>query len=126
MSEPEAFVETHPLTPVGPAAALFIAGVSAFEITPFEPPVQRVTVVGVNLPPPDTFGPFYNAYVATLLADGDQVGQFVLQPTPDQSVWGGTVLLTFGGTLFPIQVAVRPQQDNLRIGPVILEGPVFS
>ncbi|MHB1127480.1 MAG: hypothetical protein ACYC2T_11100 [Bacillota bacterium] len=51
------FTTTNPLTPVGPAAELFIAGASIFEITDFEPPLQRVTIVGINLPDPDTFGP---------------------------------------------------------------------
>ncbi len=121
------FIETNPLTPVGPASQLFIAGAAVFEITDFEPPVQRVTIVGINLPEPDTFGPF-DTYVATLIdPDQDVITTLILEPTENQQVWAQTTLLTFGGTLFPIDVSVRPQQlDDERMGPVILEGPVLT
>ncbi|MHB1419900.1 MAG: hypothetical protein ACYCX4_10020 [Bacillota bacterium] len=122
------FTTTNPLTPVGPAADLFIAGASIFEITDFEPPLQRVTIVGINLPDPDTFGPF-DIYVATLEVPGnipDIIAKIILKPTADKSVWAGTTNLTFGGTLPTLNVTVRPQQNNTRIGPVILQGPVFG
>lgn len=48
------FIEVNPLLPTGPAEQLFIAGTSAFEITTFTPPIQRVTILAINLPNPDT------------------------------------------------------------------------
>ncbi|SJZ59795.1 hypothetical protein [Selenihalanaerobacter shriftii] len=123
------YVETHPLEPVGPAEDLFIVGVSVFEITDFEPPLQRATVVGINLPDPGTFGP-YNSYIATLEIPNDPAEELTdvpLEPTPNEDVWAGTTFLDFGGTLPPIDVSVRPQQeDGTRIGPVILQGTVFG
>ena len=59
------FIEVNPLLPTGPAEELFVAGASVFEITVFTPPVQRVTILAINLPDPDTFGPF-DSYIATL------------------------------------------------------------
>lgn len=126
--EPQSFVETHPLTPVGPAAGLFISGVSVFEITVFTPPIQRVSVIGINLPDPGVFGPF-TMYVATVSPTDnpeDVITQIILLPTPDRLFWAGTTFLTFGGTLFPMTVTVRPVQDETFIGPVILEGPLFE
>lgn len=121
------FITTNPLVPVGPAADLFIAGVSVLEITDFEPPLQRVTVVGINLPDPDTFGPYAN-YVANLIVPNEtmeEVGMVFLEPTFSQEVWAGVTFLNFGGTLFPIDVQVRPVGDEGQIGPVILEGPLI-
>lgn len=121
------FIETNPLLPVGPAADLFIAGASVFEITVFEPPLQRVTVVGINLPEPDTFGP-YDAYLATLVIPGEpeeELTSFILEPTLDASIWAGLTFLDFGGTLFPINAIVRPISLE-RMGPIILEGPVIE
>lgn len=120
------FITTNPLNPVGPAANLFIAGASVFEITVFEPPLQRVTILGINLPDPDTFGP-YDRYVATLFAGNnttDTIATIQLIPTLDQENWVGTTILEFGGTLFPIFVEIRPVSDT-RTGPVILQGQVF-
>ena len=124
------FIETNPLQPVGPAQDLFISGASIFEITNFEPPLQRVSVVGVNLPNPGIFGPF-DSYVATLTipVDGEEpqeLASFVLEPTFNEQIWGGSTLLDFGGTLPEINAAVRPQLDGERVGPVILEGPVVE
>lgn len=122
------FVVTNPLTPVGPGEDLFIAGASIFEITDFDPPLQRVTVVGINLPPPDTFGP-YDEYVATISPTDDPtqtILTLILRPTAGGAVWAGTGFLTFGGTLFPMTATVRPQQDTNRVGPAILEGPAFQ
>ncbi len=121
------FIIINPLIPVGPAEDLFIAGVSTFEITAFEPPLQRVTIVGINLPEPDVFGPFTD-YLATLEVptngEVEELTRFTLEPTFNTSIWGGTTLLEYGGTLFPINVTVRPISQT-RVGPVILEGPVF-
>jgi len=113
---------------VGPAAELFVAGISLFEITDFTPPLQRVTIVGINLPDPDTFGPF-DQYVATLTVP-DTVPQvldtFPLEPTVSAAGWVGVTFLTFGGTLPMIEVAVRPQSFDDRVGPVILQGIIFG
>lgn len=119
-------ITTHALLPTGPAAELFIAGASVFEITIFTPPVQRVTILGINLPDPDTFGPF-NSYVATLSVPGslEPLATLTLVPTRDNKNWVATTLLDFGGTLPEINVTVRPQFDSERIGEVILQGPVF-
>jgi len=103
---------------------------SLFEITVFEPPVQRVTISATNLPDPDTFGP-YNMYIATLffepIDDGEpaEITDVELFPTTDGAVWAGTTLLNFSGTLAPISVEVRPFRQE-SVGPVILEGPVFE
>jgi hypothetical protein len=123
--ESQAFITTNPLLPAGPAAQLFIAGVSVFEITVFLPPLQRVTILGINLPEPDTFGPF-DSYVASLTipdAPGP-LAVFPLVPTEDNQNWAATTLLNFGGTLPNINVSVRPQGFE-RTGDVILQGPVF-
>ena len=120
------FIITHPLTPTGPAEELFIAGASVFEITTFTPPLQRVTILGINLPEPDTFGP-YNSYVATLTTEGspEPLATLTLIPTRDNENWVATTLLDFGGTLPNINVTVRPVSGTELIGDVILEGPVF-
>lgn len=122
------FTTTNPLTPVGPAENLFISGASVFEITDFTPPVQRVTIVGINLPDPGIFGP-YDTYVATLQVPDDlnPLASFILEPTLDNIVWAGTTLLDFGGTLPPINVTIRPQSfDEVQIGADILQGPVLA
>lgn len=122
------FITTNPLYPVGPAADLFIAGASVFEITDFEPALQRVTIVGINLPEPDTFGPYQN-YVAILITADEameEIGRVFLEPTISQQVWAGVTFLDFGGTLFPINVQVRPVGDEGEVGPVILEGPLIA
>lgn len=121
------FIETGALIATGPAEQLFIAGISGFEITDFEPPLQRVTIVGINLPDPEVFGP-YDAYEAVIL-DPEQgvVTEFQLSPVPDQRLWAGATFLTFGGTLFPMTGIVRPiaLAGNLT-GPTILEGTIFE
>lgn len=121
------FIVTNPLYPVGPAKELFIAGASVFEITEFLPPIQRVTILGINLPDPDTFGP-YSSYWATLAIPKTPgtLATFPLVRTEDGQNWVGTTLLDFGGTLPPIQVVVRPQLGEEQIGAVILQGKVFS
>ncbi len=126
-NESQSFIVTNPLSPTGPAEQLFIAGASVFEITVFIPPIQRVTILGINLPEPDTFGPF-DSYVATLTIPGDPepLDTFPLVPTEDNQNWAATTLLNFGGTLPNINVSVRPQLGFDRIGDVILEGPVFA
>ncbi|MCR3920980.1 MAG: hypothetical protein NUK65_00465 [Firmicutes bacterium] len=123
----EEFIVTNPLLPTGPAEQLFIAGASVFEITIFTPPVQRVTILGINLPDPDTFGP-YDSYVATLKVPESlqPLATIYLVPTEDQQNWVGSVLLRFGGTLPNINVSVRPQLGTENSGEIILEGPVFS
>lgn len=120
------FIVTNPLTPVGPAKQLFIAGVSIFEITPFTPPIQRVTILAINLPEPDTFGP-YDRYVAILTATGspDPIATLILDPTEDKQNWIATTFLDFGGTLPNINVTVRPESGAGQIGKIILQGPVF-
>ncbi len=120
------FVVANPLTPVGPARQLFIAGVSVFEITAFTPPVQRVTILAINLPEPDTFGP-YDRYVATLTTTDstDPLATLTLEPTEDRENWIATTLLDFGGTLPNINVTVRPASGTGQLGRVILQGPVF-
>jgi len=120
------FIVTNPLTPVGPARQLFIAGASIFEITPFTPPIQRVTILGINLPEPDTFGPF-DRYVATLTAVGstDPLTTINLVPTEDTQNWIATTFLDFGGTLPNITVTIRPESISGQVGKVILQGPVF-
>lgn len=120
------FIQTNPLFPAGPAKKLFIAGASVFEITIFEPPLQRVTILGINLPEPDTFGPYdrYEARLFTKNAVIDVIGTIELVPTLDNQNWAGTAFLEFGGTLFPIFAEVRPVSDT-RVGPVILEGQIF-
>jgi len=120
------FIVTNPLNPVGPAKQLFIAGVSVFEITPFTPPIQRVTILGINLPEPDTFGP-YDRYVATLTVPGslDPLATLILVPTEDNQNWIGTTFLDFGGTLPNINVSVRPESVSGQVGKIILQGPVF-
>lgn len=119
------FIVTNPVNPVGPAKKLFIAGASVFEITVFTPPLQRVTILGINLPEPDTFGP-YDSYIATLTVAGtiEPLATLVLLPTADSQNWAATTFLDFGGTLPTIDVAVRPQSTE-RIGDVILQGTVF-
>ncbi len=125
-NENQAFVVTNALNPTGPAEQLFIAGISAFEITVFDPPVQRVTILGINLPEPDTFGP-YDSYVATLEIPGsfEPLETLYLFPTGDSQNWAASVWLFFGGTLPNINVTVRPQSGD-RVGDIILQGPVFS
>ena len=119
-------IQTNPLFPVGPAEQLFIAGASVFEITIFEPPLQRVTILGINLPDPDTFGPYdrYEARLFTTNAVQDVIDTVDLVPTLDNQNWVGTTFLEFGGTLFPIFAEVRPVSDT-RVGPAILEGQIF-
>lgn len=121
------FITTNALAPVGPAEQLFIAGASVFEITVFEPPVQRVTIVGINLPEPGIFGP-YNQYLATVESPGEpnSIAEIDLVPTLDRTIWAGSAQLTFGGTLPPMTVSVRPQLFGVRVGPVILQGTVFE
>ena len=121
------FIETNPLDPTEHAEDLFIAGASVFEITTFTPPLQRVTILGINLPDPDTFGP-YDSYVATLTVPDslEPLATIPLIPTKDKENWVGTTLLEFGGTLPTIIAEVRPQLGSDRIGEVILQGQVFS
>lgn len=122
------FTTTNPLTPMGPAKQLFVAGASVFEITDFTPPLQRVTILAINLPDPGVFGPF-DMYVALLSVAGEEnapLAEIVLEPTIDRLNWVGTVFLEFGGTIPPLVVAVRPQMGDNRIGPVIMEGSVFG
>lgn len=123
----QTFIAAHPLSPTGPAEQLFIAGASVFEITVFIPPLQRVTILGINLPEPDTFGPF-DSYVATLtIPDAPApLAVFPLVPTEDNQNWAASTLLDFGGTLPNINVSVRPQMGFARVGDVILQGPVFA
>lgn len=92
----------------------------------FDPPIQRVTILAINLPDPGTFGP-YDSYTATLLTNGTEEPLAVLElvPTIDQQNWLASTLLDFGGTLPNISVEVRPVGFN-HIGPVILEGQVFD
>lgn len=120
------FVVANPLLPTGPAEQLFIAGASVFEITIFTPPIQRVTILAINLPDPDTFGP-YDSYVATLTVPGsdESLDTLFMVPTEDNQNWVASTLLDFGGTLPNIEVSVRPQSGFERIGDVILQGPVF-
>lgn len=120
------FVEVNPLLPAGPAEQLFIAGASVFEITTFIPPIQRVTILGINLPDPDTFGP-YDSYLATItIAETDDfVTEIYLIPTENKENWVGSTLLTFGGTLPQLEVEIRPVGYENRVGEVILQGPVF-
>ena len=120
------FLIVNPALPTGPAEQLFIAGASVFEITVFTPPIQRVTILGINLPEPNTFGP-YDSYIATLTVQDsdDPLATLYLVPTEDRENWVGTTLLDFGGTLPNINVSVRPQSGFDRIGEVILEGHVF-
>ena len=120
------YVVANPLLPTGPAEQLFIAGASVFEITIFTPPIQRVTILAINLPDPDTFGP-YDSYVATLTAPGsdEPLDTLFMVPTEDNQNWVATTFLDFGGTLPNIEVSVRPQSGFDRIGDVILQGPVF-
>ena len=94
------FIEVKALLPAGPADELFIAGASVFEITIFTPPVQRVTILGINLPDPDTFGP-YDSYIATLISSGNEepLETLYLVPTSDNQNWVASTLLDFGGTL---------------------------
>lgn len=119
------FIEVNPLLPTGPAEQLFIAGASVFEITIFTPPIQRVTILAINLPDPDTFGP-YDSYIATLLVPGslEALAVLYLEPTGDNQNWVATTLLDFGGTLPNIEVEVRPTGFE-RVGEVILQGQVF-
>lgn len=121
------FIEAGALVATGPAEQLFIAGISGFEITDFEPPLQRVTIVGINLPDPAVFGP-YDAYEAAVLdPDQDVVTEFQLLPIPSQRIWAGTTFLTFGGTLFPMTAIVRPiALATNQNGPAILEGTIFE
>lgn len=120
------FSQVNALSPTGPAEELFILGASVFEITIFTPPVQRVTILGINLPDPDTFGP-YDSYIATLTSPGSEIplGTLFLVPTVDSQNWVASTLLEFGGTLPNIVVTIRPI-GNDRIGEVILKGDVFS
>ena len=120
------FIVTNPLTPLGPAKQLFIAGASVYEITEFTPPIQRVTILGINLPDPDTFGP-YDRYIAILTAVGslDPLATLTLVPTEDKQNWVATTFLDFGGTLPNINVSVRPASGSDQLGKVILQGPVF-
>ncbi|UMZ74065.1 hypothetical protein [Natranaerofaba carboxydovora] len=126
-NENQPFISTNPLFPTGPAEKLFIAGASAFEITTFTPPVQRVTILGINLPEPDTFGP-YDSYVATLTVPDSTstLATLYLVPTEDSQNWVASTLLDFGGTLPFIDVSVRPQLGAQRIGEIVLQGQVFS
>ena len=80
---------------------------------------------GINLPDPDTFGP-YDSYVATLTTPDNSgtLATLELVPTLDNQNWVGTTFLEFGGTLPPIIATVRPQSFN-RVGNAILQGQVF-
>lgn len=120
------FILANPLLPTGPAEQLFIAGASVFEITIYTPPIQRVTILGINLPEPDTFGP-YDSYVATLTVPDsiEPLQTLYMVPTEDNQNWVATTLLDFGGTLPNIEVSISPQYGFDRIGDVILQGPVF-
>lgn len=121
------FGEVNILEPVNAGAELFIAGMSLFELTVFEPPLQRVTVTGVNLPDPDTFGPFDQYSAEVMTADGDPVATLILQPTSDQSVWAGTAFLDFGGTIPPLMTRVLPlTPGSYASDSPILEGPLFG
>ncbi len=124
-NEEQDFIEVNALLPTGPAKELFIAGASVFEITEFTPPVQRVTILGINLPDPDTFGP-YDSYTATLTIPGSDVplSTLYLVPTGDNQNWVANTLLDFGGTIPNIDVTVRPVSYD-RMGEVILQGPLF-
>lgn len=119
------FIDVKPLLPTGPAKDLFIAGASAFEITSFMPPVQRITILAINLPEPDTFGPFVS-YTATLTIPGsdEPLSTLYLIATEDNQNWVASTLLDFGGTLPNIEVSIRPDGYN-HMGEVILQGPVF-
>jgi hypothetical protein len=119
------FIEVNPVFPAGPAENLFIAGASVFEITAFTPPVQRVTILAINLPEPDTFGP-YNEYAAILTVQGsaEPLETLILEPTEDNSNWAASTLLFFGGTIPMIDVEVRPIGFE-REGEAILRGQVF-
>lgn len=119
------FIEVNKLLPTGPAEQLFIAGASVFEITIFTPPIQRVTILAINLPDPDTFGPYGN-YVATLLSprSSEPLAELYLEPTEDKQNWVATTFLSFGGTLPNIKVEVRPTGLE-HVGEVILRGKVF-
>lgn len=124
-NESQDFIVTHPLYPTGPAEQLFVAGASVFEITAFVPPIQRVTILGINLPEPDTFGP-YDSYVATLVtSNSEPLATMFLIPTEDNQNWAASTLLDFGGTLPDIQVFIRPQLGFERVGNIILQGKVF-
>ena len=119
------FIEVNALSPAGPADELFIAGASVFEITTFVPPVQRITILAINLPDADTFGPYDN-YVATLTIPGSEepLDTLYMIPTDDYQNWVASILLDFGGTLPNINVEVRPVGFDHK-GEVILEGHVF-
>ena len=119
------FIEVNALLPAGAANELFIAGASVFEITDFVPPVQRVTILAINLPDPDTFGP-YDSYVATLFIPGslDELATMYLVPTNDNQNWVASTLLEFGGTLPNMKVEVKPIGFE-REGQVVLQGEVF-
>lgn len=123
--ENQNFIEVKPLLPTGPAENLFIAGASVFEITVFTPPIQRVTILAINLPDPDTFGP-YDSYVATLFIPGslDELATMYLVPTNDNQNWVASTLLEFGGTLPNMNVEVKPIGFE-REGNVVLQGQVF-
>lgn len=124
-NENQNFIEVNPLLPTGPAEQLFIAGAAVFEITVFTPPIQRVTILAINLPDPDTFGP-YDSYVATLFIPGSlqQLATLYLEPTIDNQNWVASTLLDFGGTLPNIKVEVKPVGFE-REGQVVLQGQVF-
>lgn len=123
--ENQDFIEVNALLPTGPGEELFIAGASVFEITTFTPPIQRVTILGINLPDPDTFGPF-DSYTATLTTPNSDVplSTLYLIPTFDNQNWVASTLLDFGGTIPNIEVTVRPVSND-RIGDIILQGPLF-
>lgn len=123
--ESQSFIVLNALSPTGPAEKLFIAGASVFEITVFIPPIQRFTILGINLPDPDTFGP-YDSYMATLTIPGteDPLSTLYLIPSGDNQNWVASGFLDFGGTIPNIEVEVRPYGFD-RIGEVVLQGPVF-
>ena len=89
------------------------------------PPIQCVTILGINLPDPGILGPF-DSYTAVLTAVGSSVplATVPLIPTADNKNWVATTFLQFGGTLPEIEVEVRPQSET-RVGEAILEGRVF-
>lgn len=96
-----------------------------FEITIFVPPIQRVTILAINLPDPDTFGP-YDSYLASLFTQGslEPLEVLYLEPTIDRQNWVANTLLDFGGTLPNIRAEIRPSGFE-RTGPVIMEGQIF-
>jgi len=129
VSMENSFIEVNMLNAMGPGTALFISGFGSFELTAFDPPVQRAVVVGVNLPAPGTFGPYdnYNLILKFVLPDTppQTIDELILKSSPDRSIWSGVTLLTFECTLDPIRTTVRPQGQRW-VGEPILQGFIFG